>query len=189
MTGFNQYQGSGNTPCSGMLCDLDLNIVQHDEDTAARAQGCLNIALRPLSSRVTSTVSVLLQDLAQEELIITDKIAIYCSEQTAVHLYTPEQTSISARSARHLAVFPMGRSRDVLEKLWDVPLEFPGDSPRKVPGLSLYALLMSRVTKLDEDIFGEEDKLKDPATREIFSAYWTFRVFWHHLLRARHIDP
>ncbi|KAG5986368.1 hypothetical protein E4U52_000301 [Claviceps spartinae] len=33
--------------------------------------------------------------------------------------------------------FPMGRSRDVPEKSWDVPLQVPGDSHCKVPGLSL----------------------------------------------------
>ncbi|KAG6099788.1 hypothetical protein E4U30_005984 [Claviceps sp. LM220 group G6] len=90
MTGFNQYQGSGDTSCSGMLCNLDLNIVQHDEDTAARVALNFNIALRPLSSRLLESLRQCY--LAQEELIITDKIAIHCSEQTAVHLYTPEQT-------------------------------------------------------------------------------------------------
>ncbi|KAG6059753.1 hypothetical protein E4U17_005669 [Claviceps sp. LM77 group G4] len=52
-----------------------------------------------------------------------------------------------------------------------------------------YALLTNRVTKLEEDVFGVEDKLKDPATREIFNAYRGFRVFWHLLLLACHIDP
>ncbi|KAG5935367.1 hypothetical protein E4U59_005660 [Claviceps monticola] len=36
---------------------------------------------------------------------------------------------------------------------------------------------MARVTILDEDIFGEEDKLKDPATREVFNAYRGFRPY------------
>ncbi|KAG6109287.1 hypothetical protein E4U31_006987 [Claviceps sp. LM219 group G6] len=85
ITGFNQYQGSGDTSCSGMLCDLDLNIVQHDEDTAARVALILPYDYCPLESLRQCY-------LAQEELIITDKIAIHCSEQTAVHLYTPEQT-------------------------------------------------------------------------------------------------
>lgn len=52
-----------------------------------------------------------------------------------------------------------------------------------------YALLTDRVTKLDEDVFGVEDKLKDPTTREIFNAYRGFRALWHLLLLACHIDP
>ncbi|KAG6122210.1 hypothetical protein E4U14_008206 [Claviceps sp. LM454 group G7] len=64
------YQGSGDTSCSGMLCDLDLNIVQHDEDTAARVALILPYDHCPLESLRQCY-------LAQEELIITDKIAIH----------------------------------------------------------------------------------------------------------------
>ncbi|KAG5918740.1 hypothetical protein E4U61_001479 [Claviceps capensis] len=52
-----------------------------------------------------------------------------------------------------------------------------------------YALLTDRVPKLDQDVFGLEDKLKDAATREIFNAYRGFRIFWHFLLLTCHIDP
>lgn len=65
MTGFNQYQGSGNTSCSGMLCDLDLNIVQHDEDTAAKVALILPYDHCPLESLRQCQCY-----LAQEEWII-----------------------------------------------------------------------------------------------------------------------
>ncbi|KAG6169825.1 hypothetical protein E4U51_001322 [Claviceps purpurea] len=52
-----------------------------------------------------------------------------------------------------------------------------------------YALLTDRIPKLDQDVFGVEDKFKGPATREIFNAYRGFRVFWHILLLTCHIDP